>query len=107
MLHMTRFRGGLAALAVAGAVGMGWSVLRAADGAPAATATIAELMQRIEKLEKRLAVLEERDSLPRQASVELIPAEPPRLAEPPKGPESRPGERPAVRFWLLKQSSQK
>ena len=112
---MTQFQRWIVGMGLVGALGIGFSVLRANDesATPTPQDQIAKLVARIDGLEKRLAILEaEREQATRQASAQsdsptpLLPV--PRAKEgsgfyPPKAPE--PG-RPAARVFLLKQSQQ-
>jgi hypothetical protein len=107
MPHVTRTRRLFVGLAIAAAMGVWFTVSRAADEAPGSQSDqVARLMIRIEALEKRITALESRDQFPRQASAVMTPSTPTPLLEPVPKAGSEP-TRPAPRVWLLKQSEKK
>ncbi|MDB5341925.1 MAG: hypothetical protein JWP89_302 [Schlesneria sp.] len=107
---MTRYT--FLSLALVCAVGTWLSTSHADEEKAAPSGALTELMARIEKLEKRLAVLEDREQYPRQVNAVTDPSElkvPQQLQQgntvtPKAGVE---GQRPAARVWLLKQTEQK
>lgn len=119
---MTRTRSLMVALALVCASCAWWTTLQADEdsSAPAQPQPkqIAQLTARLEKLEKRIAVLEGNEQLTRQANAEFVPTDPlrspERIAPPPNNGGSilypkgaTESTRPAARVWLLKKTEQK
>lgn len=105
---MTRYAGlGLVLICLVGAL---WTTSRA-DEDKSASGPVAELLSRIEKLEKRIAVLEDREQYTRQVNA----VEPSELRVPQQIPQGNgiapkagtETTRPAAKVWLLKQTEQK
>ncbi len=101
---------------VAGASCVWWTGLRADDkAAPAQTDQIAQLLARIETLEKRIAVLEGKEQAARQVNAIFTPWTPQMVpqSEPLHGgaiiypPQTAEPARPKARVWLLKQTEPK
>lgn len=99
-------------LALVCAVGTWMTTSHADDEKAASSATMSELTARIEKLEKRLAVLEDQQYT-RQVNAVADPSDL-KVPQPLPGaqgntaaPKAGEGPRPAARVWLLKQTEQK
>ena len=108
-------------LAVVAGVSCVWFTASRADEEPAAPAQpdqIAQLLARIETLEKRIAVLEGKEQAARQVNAIFAPANPwaPQMNHQPLPlnggaivypPQFTDPVRPKARVWLLKQTEQK
>ena len=105
-------------LAIVAGVSSVWFTASHADeesATPAQTDQIAQLLARIEMLEKRITVLEDKEQAARQVNAIFTPWTPQMVpqSEPLPGgaiiypPQSAEPARPKARIWLLKQTEPK